>query len=979
MTYFSKENGQWVPTGHEEYRTKLAAVKDATVSGAAYSPDVNFHRTGKTEVKERFEAQEPVSLTGNEIADMSSEPLDIKALRQKAVDFVDSPNFRQEVVNQHDNSTIYITRNGVKGALSHGSGPEKIQAVAAVPDMLERAVPVFSGPHQDGSPGKRIIYAAKMRTPKKTFVVGLVVHEDVNGNRFYDHEMTEMGSLEEASSQRGAASREAKLGVPQPPQDSVMNIVRDALGVNADLRFSKTESPETEPTGSTAASIKKALAPLLKRVKGIADRVQVVQSYEDLPVGLYAAAKHANMIGGFDAVYWQGDIYVVADAMTAKEAQARYLKFILGHEGGHHVARMMFPDPAHRHEFFAAVAKLVPDQVADYLDRHDLGNTLENRIMAAEEVTMDLVGGSMSSLKGAMKFRMKQFMARLRKFLAQIMPGRFTGATDQMIIDFVAEARAAIRRKGDAVYGVTGEEVYMRKSEMEAWAQQLDAFVDGKMPRGEVLTVGTTPKVLRLLGAKKLKLVMPQRNAAKILKDKHKLPVETLKDIPRAMADPVMVFDSATMADSFVVLTDLMVEGKPVLSAIHLNIPEKHFSVNEVASVYGKDEIRKWVSAQLANGRLRYQNKKKTSELRKSGVLQLHKEFAFRGKNKILTEADLVNLFDEEIDSDQSSRDKDDNRFHRRTPEPGTVASHGLPPETWFEMIQRIVQDKMNRLVKTVKILEARTGQPLPDHVNAALRETLYSGRTTAAIEDFSCVPCRPLRELRNQRAHEPNACADSATPSTTVAPGLIFHAVPIGECAKAATGSLYAAIGGPSIAPGHPIPGDGVNSLDAAACHARAADASKPRGAAPGAHARLEPGEVGILDALLLALVRLCLRQGLGRCLAQAHLGQRGRGRAGFRAQALPGEVPPGFVGRALVALFHVGRGHAHHLVVFRVHPFQGGLVKGFRHGGGVRQFLPLLFAKQVFHLVVFFKIRRGRLDVPLLILLLERQHIPV
>jgi hypothetical protein len=514
-----------------------------------------------------------------------------------------------------------------------------------------------------------------------------VIGKHQKSGKFKGEELADSGIMEWLASIGGPVTRQDVLDEIQVRRVEVKEVVKGgdpeyvktqtlhSFNINPAMREAilggqplyQKAKPST--AGSTVAAIEKAIKPLLVRLKGIADRVQVVQSYDDLPVGLYAAAKHANMIGGFDAVYWQGDIYLVADAMTAEEARGRYLGFILGHEGGHHVARMLFPDPAKRHEFFSAITKLAPEKVKAYLDKHGLKNTEANRIMAAEEVAVDMVGESLASMKGALKFRMQQFLAKLRKLLAQIMPERFEGASDQMLIDFVAGARAAIRRDGDVAYGLTEDAAYMRKSEAGAWAKQLQDFVAGKLPRGEVLTVGTTPKVLRILGAKKLKLVMPQRNAAKILKDKHKLPLETLKDIPRAIADPVMVFDSATMADSFVILTDLMVGGKPVLSAIHLNVPERHFSVNEVASVYGKDEGAKWVVAQISGGRLRYQNKKKASELRKSGVLQLHREFAVRGKGKIFTEADLVNPFDEE--------NVDGLDFHRKDAE--RLAPNGKP------------------------------------------------------------------------------------------------------------------------------------------------------------------------------------------------------------------------------------------------------------------------------------------------------------
>lgn len=1002
----------------------------------------------------------------------------------------------------------------------------------------------------------------------------------------------------------GAVVRNAGFDVPLHSFD-ITPAMRGAI-LGGQPLYQKNKSSTTGTSSTTVAAIEKAIKPLLAKLKGIADRVQVVQTYGDLPVGLYAAAKHANMIGGFDAVYWQGDIYIVAEAMTAKEAQARYLKFILGHEGGHHVARMMFPDRAQRQEFFTAIAKLAPDQVAAYLDKHGLKDTEANRIMAAEEVAMDMVGDSLASMKGALKFRMKQFLARLRKLLAQILPERFKEASDQMILDFVAEARAAIRLDGDAVYGVTGDTAYQRawhgspvrgitkfdsafnktgegvnafgwghyagerretgetyrKNVAEARAQeratqlaidadlhhltalvddfmfelahqngalaatfskvrqlekmalsdgehreaesykelreklqryvkdggkiesptgqlyeleipedhelldwdaplskqpegvreklvgllkdlgylldrdkgtskqmagaframfnqyggqpngeslyralekikgsdkaaslylasigipghrfldggsrnkgegtrnyviyeddkievlggmyhrkngerlapngkpsklnavqyeqvrtkefkewfgdwelaskiraaaetyraQLSKAISGKLPSHETLTLGATPNVLAALGAQDLPVVMPQSVISKATIIKHYLNENSLSGLVEAINDPIMVFDSKDgKKKNFVVMTEITdTRGKTVVAAIHVGRRQDQHVVNFIASAYGKDNdgiFESW----MKDGLLRYQNTKKSLEWARVRGLQLPKIASIRGNEKILTDNDVVNpvasaVLDENgeplvvyhgTDADfntfdkktvgkvfhadksgffftsttgvegasgyaeeaaqrvggaaavypafltmknpltlgdfaqayghettedvldgmsaigwfdgkkpalldmakrlgkdgvlikdpstmsenggaetlavvfspnqiksatgnngQFSTDNDDIRFHRRQSEPDTVASHGLPPETWFEMIQRVVQDKMNRLVKAVKIIEARTGQALPDHVNAALRETLYSGRTTAAIEDFEKIHVKPL------------------------------------------------------------------------------------------------------------------------------------------------------------------------------------------------------------------------------------------
>ena len=139
----------------------------------------------------------------------------LRYFRKKALEYVQSASFKSSVVNAIDGSEIRISKSGIREALSHGSGPGKIQAVAAIPGMLERAVPISSAPHAHGRPETRHIYAAELNISGKKFIVGLVVREDVNGRKFYDHEMT---NLEAVSPDQEAASHGAKLGSSKPPQ-----------------------------------------------------------------------------------------------------------------------------------------------------------------------------------------------------------------------------------------------------------------------------------------------------------------------------------------------------------------------------------------------------------------------------------------------------------------------------------------------------------------------------------------------------------------------------------------------------------------------------------------------------------------------------------------------------------------------------------------------------------------------------------------
>lgn len=137
-----------------------------------------------------------------------------------------------------------------------------------------------------------------------------------------------------------------------------------------------------------------------------------------------------------------------------------------------------------------------------------------------------------------------------------------------------------------------------------------------------------TPEVLRQLGAKDREIDIDPNDIKKIILSwkqdggKHGIPVETVKNIPKWLADPIMVFDSNTQRNSLVILTEAEHENQPIYVAIHLEKDRgrKHY-VNRVASTYQRPDtdVERWVKA----GLLRCYDNKKGSEWLRARGLQL--------------------------------------------------------------------------------------------------------------------------------------------------------------------------------------------------------------------------------------------------------------------------------------------------------------------------------------------------------------------
>jgi hypothetical protein len=155
------------------------------------------------------------------------------------------------------------------------------------------------------------------------------------------------------------------------------------------------------------------------------------------------------------------------------------------------------------------------------------------------------------------------------------------------------------------------------------FGKSIDESLKGKL--NQPTKVADTPEILIRLGAKQLPIMISPRVIEKSLISKHDLTPELLKDLPVELHDPIMVFDSATVPNSFVIMTELRSPTGNIVAAIHLNEHEQNHIVNRIGSVYGKDRDGAFIDW-IKKGLLRYINKNKSQIWLRSRGLQLPKE-----------------------------------------------------------------------------------------------------------------------------------------------------------------------------------------------------------------------------------------------------------------------------------------------------------------------------------------------------------------
>lgn len=110
------------------------------------------------------------------------------------------------------------------------------------------------------------------------------------------------------------------------------------------------------------------------------------------------------------------------------------------------------------------------------------------------------------------------------------------------------------------------------------FSTQVDKYIKGELPSGDLLYLGNTFKTLQKLGLKNEPLILKQSKLKSMLEysdnnDRlHGLPAETIKKIPEAINNPLNILKSSTHDNSIVVITDLAdSSSRPIIASIEID------------------------------------------------------------------------------------------------------------------------------------------------------------------------------------------------------------------------------------------------------------------------------------------------------------------------------------------------------------------------------------------------------------------------
>lgn len=182
-------------------------------------------------LRQKFDNSPAAIMSGNEIFNADHPfPEKMADRRNAIITWLEKKGWLSKFENKDTGWEIAVSKGSIRDTSSHGMNEGKAQVLAALPELITNAIYVGDGvPKKAGH--KRYIFAAKAQVAKKTYVVGLVVDEDQNGKRFYNHELTEIEDLD-----RPSLDRRPEGGITEANQGlSVLNVIRKKLGVNINI------------------------------------------------------------------------------------------------------------------------------------------------------------------------------------------------------------------------------------------------------------------------------------------------------------------------------------------------------------------------------------------------------------------------------------------------------------------------------------------------------------------------------------------------------------------------------------------------------------------------------------------------------------------------------------------------------------------------------------------------------------------------
>ncbi len=145
--------------------------------------------------------------------------------------------------------------------------------------------------------------------------------------------------------------------------------------------------------------------------------------------------------------------------------------------------------------------------------------------------------------------------------------------------------------------------------------EELQQQIDGTLPKDHTYQLGLAGSVLQSAGVRALPIELrASRLTDKSMQENHPFELSDIKNLPNAIQEPIMVFDSANTAGRKVILTEIESRGNNFVVVLSAELKGNKLEVNRIRSLYPKDSVQGIVDWINAGNLLKYADKNKALE-----------------------------------------------------------------------------------------------------------------------------------------------------------------------------------------------------------------------------------------------------------------------------------------------------------------------------------------------------------------------------
>ncbi len=282
----------------------------------------------------------------------------------------------------------------------------------------------------------------------------------------------------------------------------------------------------------------------------------------------------------------------------------------------------------------------------------------------------------------------------------------------------------------------------------ERFNEQLGTLTE-KNADSVVFSLGRPSAVLKSAGVKNKPMKLYGNKVMKKMR-KHGFALEELRDLPRAVADPVAVFNNYGEDGNRSILTELHTANGNFLVTISLGKGKDDIDFNIVSSVFGKgeDNIVDWLNRDLAT----YINKEKALNYLHHSALRAVTSESPRLNTAAKVVKDFVNpqTSDENVaDEDIMFRDGDSVEYNKAM----ARDIYERRVRRGMYQVQEALQDSMLGLKEAMDAVLKAEGrgktyiEDVAGYENAYLGENRLAGKNKAEADEFSRTLFKPMLE----------------------------------------------------------------------------------------------------------------------------------------------------------------------------------------------------------------------------------------